>query len=365
MDAARLPYLNERITINSTNMLILNNRFRDYPCIVYEYPELTPEPDYWVKRYMKLTRSMPKQWHVQLPARLGEIGFDVNGYPVNRGISMMQERIADMLMLSTTDPVIESTDPRALEIGGGAGKLARTFCQAVPNLTWYNCDLLGSMAFNIMRMAILLPEKRHVIYVGDAELNGVDESLIIRCPKEASTLTKAMVQIPHHLLGDFHENLEIDMACNAWSFAEMPSSAVKRYGRSIASFLRPDAALYEQNEQGIEARGGSSTETIFNESFSHYRKSHHRLWDVLTIRMMSGSTRAWRKDAPAWSLKRIMRQLHYRWILFNGLSLIGARKRFDPKHYERLADVFKPGSMALREVKEANNAPADQSSNVA
>lgn len=327
-------------------MLLLNTRFRDYPSLVYAYGELTPKPDYWVERYIHLCKGIPKHWRVKIPARFGEVGFKVDGYPVNRCIGITQERIAAMLLLGALSPLERSDDPRALEIGGGAGETGYAICSAVPNVTYYNCDMPYSQAFNMMRMAVLFPKKRHLIYIGDHKLAGIDESLVVRSPAEAAQVRNAVVNIPYTLLGDFRDHLKIDLACNTWSFAEMPELEVKRYGELIDNFMKPGAALFEQNEQ-IADRNGISTEAVFSPIFPVCTKANHRLWDMLTIRVMSGSSRVWRKQKPARSLKAMLGHARYRWVLRNGLGMFRARKQFDPRHWERLGDIFGQASPAL------------------
>jgi hypothetical protein len=328
-------------------MLLLNTRFRDYPSLVYAYEELTPEPDYWVKRYIHLNHTMPERWKVKIPAKLGEVGFDIGGYPVNRCIGIVQERVAAMLLLGAFSSLERSDAPRALEIGGGAGEMGAVICRAVPDVTYYNCDLPYSQAFNMMRLSVLFPHKRHLMYVGNQTLEGVDESLIIRSPEEAARVKNAVVNIPHYLLDDFKGHLDIDLACNTWSFAEMPESEVTRYGMLIKGFLKAGGALFEQNEQ-IADRNGVSTEAVFAPLFPVCRYANRRWWDVLTIRIMSGSSRVWRKQKPALSCKAIWNYVRYRWMLRNGLGLFAGRKQqFDPTHWQRLSDIFGQSSPAL------------------
>lgn len=336
-----------RADYNELNlMLLLNTRFRDYPALVYAYEDITPRPDYWVKRYMHLTQAIPARWQVKIPNKFGEVGFNVGGYPVNRYVGITQERIAAMLLLGALESLEQSASPRALEIGGGAGEMGYALCDAVPNLTYYNCDLPFSQAFNMMRLAVLFPDKKHLIYVGNQKLEGVDESLVIRSVEDAARVENAVVNIPYYLLDDFKGHLNIDLACNTWSFAEMPQAEVERYGQLIHAFLKPDGALFEQNEQ-IADRNGISTEAVFSPLFPVCKKANSRWWDMATVRVMSGSSRVWRKRRPVRSVKNMLDYLRYRWMLRNGLSLFEARKRFDPKHFERLRDIFGEASPAI------------------
>ena len=51
------------------------------------------EPDSWVDRFLRITRHLPRWMVKHAPARLGEIGWEVDGHPVNYDVYSCQERL--------------------------------------------------------------------------------------------------------------------------------------------------------------------------------------------------------------------------------------------------------------------------------
>lgn len=249
---------------------LMNTRFRDYPSIAYEFDEYTPKPDYWIRRYERLAQAMPKKWRVKIPARFGEIGWNIKGYPVNRWTSVNQERINSMYIAGILNHLEKQPAPKILEIGGGAGEMGYVLSKALPNSTWYDCDLLGCLIYSAIHLAVMLPEKKHYIYVGNLELpNTIDSSLVIRSPKIAAECNNAIVHIPHFLIGDFANHLKLNFAYNTYSFGEMPASAVTTYTELLADFLKENGVLYEQNGYFPE-RGGDNLEDVLAKKFTQH-----------------------------------------------------------------------------------------------
>lgn len=253
------------------HLFLLFNAFRDFCALAYEYDHYTPSPDYWVRRYQRLSRAMPKRWRVRLPARFGEIGWRVNGYPVNRWTSVNQERLTAITLAGVTKYLENQDTPRILELGGGAGEMGYVFSKALPGCTWYDVDLLGCLIYSTIQLAINLPQKQHYIYVGNLSLKGsLDEQFILRSPKEAVECSNAIVNIPHFLLDDFRNQLNLHFAYNTYSMGEMPSTAVKHYTLLLANFLRKQGIFFEQNGYFPE-RGGDNAESIIATQFKAIR----------------------------------------------------------------------------------------------
>ncbi len=268
--------------------MLLMNRFRDFPTIIYEFDKLTPKPDFWVYRYMQLCKAVPERWHVRVPLRFGEIGWNVAGVPVNRHTAFLQERINAQLHFGMEE-VLRQPSSRVLEIGGGSGEMAQAICRAVPSVTWYDCDLAQSLIYNAIHMATWFPQKKHYIYVGDLPVSGVDERYLLRSATEAASIQNAVVNIPHFLLNDFEGRLEVNLALNAWSFSEMPVSEVERYADFIQRHLVKGGLLMEQ--KGIHAeRGGCNSKEVFQRIFP-VRHSGELLY------LMGGPMDAWTVSA--------------------------------------------------------------------
>lgn len=253
------------------HLFLLFNAFRDFCALAYEYEEYTPAPDFWIRRYMRLAQAMPYHWRVHMPARFGELGWNIEGFPVNRWTSINQERINVIALAGITKYLEMQRSPRILEIGAGAGEMGYALCTALPNCTWFDCDLLGCLIYSAIYLTTTLPHKKHYIYVGNQKLpTSLDETLIIRDAETAAKCKNAVIYIPHFLLNDFVGHLHLHFAYNTYSFGEMPKQAVTHYAHLLSHFLKKHGALYEQNGYFPE-RGGDDPESILATLFNqHY-----------------------------------------------------------------------------------------------
>src|SRR6202011_5883088 len=68
-EIARNPsyQLDSTIRDNLDLSFLLRTWFRDYPTICYEEDHFTPQPDYWVRRFLRLRNGVPAQWRFRLP----------------------------------------------------------------------------------------------------------------------------------------------------------------------------------------------------------------------------------------------------------------------------------------------------------
>jgi hypothetical protein len=247
---------------------LFNTRFRDFPAIAYEMDEITPKMDFWARKYVRLIKHVSRKWQVRVPARFGEIGWNVNNYPVNRLTSINQERINVMQLMGVTKYLEEQKKPKILEIGAGGGELGYVLCKALPECTWFDCDLLGSLAYSAIHLSILLPEKKHYIYVGNLNLpDHLDQRYIIRSALEAANLENAVINIPNFLVDDFVGKLDLHFAYNTYSFGEMPVEAVTHYISLLSGFLKEKGILFEQNGD-FSTQGGHDIKKILQDKFS-------------------------------------------------------------------------------------------------
>lgn len=51
-----------------------------------ELDRLAPTPDHWIERYQVITRQVPEDIIARFPLRLGEIGWNIGGAPVNHDV---------------------------------------------------------------------------------------------------------------------------------------------------------------------------------------------------------------------------------------------------------------------------------------
>jgi hypothetical protein len=278
---------------------LFNNRFRDFATIAYDVDAMTPHPDFWIRRYIRLQNAIPKKWRVKMPARFGEIGWKVNGFPVNRLTSINQERLS-AFYLSGVIPYLENQFyPRIMEIGAGGGELGYTLCKALPSCTWYDCDLLGSLFQSAIHLLVMLPKKKHLIYVGDLPLSAtVDEKYIIRSAAEASRLTDAVVSIPNFLIQDFVGHLQLHFAYNTYSFAEMPRVAVEEYADVLGSFLKNEGVLFDQNGYFPEECGHNVVD-ILAQHFQHqsWSANYPDIEQAYVKYILNGAIRVWSNNS--------------------------------------------------------------------
>lgn len=258
------------------HLSLLNTRFRDFPTIAYAQDDVTPAPDYSVRRYCRLISGVPNRWRLRLPCRFGEIGWNIDGHPVSRATAVFQERINLLYGLGILDAFTQSQHRRYLEVGGGAGELAFAIARAVPGSTLYDCDLPESLCFNAITSAIRLPLKKHLIYVGSLPMpSSIDDGLIVRSPQKAATLPDAIISIPHFLLDDFLPHLRVDLAFNAWSFAEMSPHHVRRYAVLLKTLLGDCGVMADYNGN-LSERGGSDAKAILANVFPHRKRTIRR-----------------------------------------------------------------------------------------
>lgn len=85
--------------------------------------EIAPYPDKFVTRYIDITRHIPKWMIAKAPKCLGEIGWDVDGSPVNYDIYSYQERLNFLYEAGIMNWLRRKVETEAvvniLEIGGG------------------------------------------------------------------------------------------------------------------------------------------------------------------------------------------------------------------------------------------------------
>src|SRR6267143_6576310 len=127
-DMSDFPTIHRRKRRSDFNVsFLMPNGFRDFPTIAYDDDRYTPKPDFWVRRYQRLRAALPEEWHVKIPARFGELGWNIDGFPVNRHTSVNQERILALYLLGVLQHLKTLPAPKVMEIGGGAGEMGYVF----------------------------------------------------------------------------------------------------------------------------------------------------------------------------------------------------------------------------------------------
>ncbi len=222
--------------------------FRDYPPEAYEHDDVTPEPDGFVRRYVRLTKMMPVRFRVHVPARFGEVGWSVDGHPVNRFTGYLQARVNCMQAFGVLTALDRMHNPFLVEIGGGAGETGYFFCNAFPGCTWIDCDLPESLAISAMHLAVLLPNRRHFIYAGSTPLPAsVDDTMVLRSPAQVASAHGAVIHVPNFLFDELSGSVRADLGFNSWSFVEMPQDVMANYATRLSQMLARRGMLVESN----------------------------------------------------------------------------------------------------------------------
>jgi hypothetical protein len=163
--------------------------------------------------------------------------------------------------------------PVIVEIGAGAGELGYFWRRALPRCTWIDCDLPESLAHSAAHLAILLPDRRHFVYVGSTPMPpGIDQSLVLSSPAAVAATKDAVISVPHFLFNDLRNDIRADLAFNAWSFAEMSTGSVRDYVGILADMLADQGFIAEQNGD-LSTASGCNPKPLIAERFPYRQEA--------------------------------------------------------------------------------------------
>lgn len=245
---------------------------REVPNISHDFDEQFerrfPVPDHWIERYRMITRHVPSDIQARFPKVLGEIGWEMEGHPVNHDVYAYQERINLMFEAGLIDELRRRIRANGvvniLEIGGGYGGLAHALTGLLQGLVNYTiCDLPESLLSSAIYLAITHPKLEHLIYEGD------DKTKLA-----TSGERPGFRLIPNTMFDDFCEReATVDLAINTLSFPEMTEAQVRYYGDRLKALIGDRGVLFEQNEDG-RWMGMLDCKSILADSFRYkYRVS--------------------------------------------------------------------------------------------
>ncbi|MEK7684168.1 MAG: putative sugar O-methyltransferase [Verrucomicrobiota bacterium] len=300
--------------------------------------QLVPEPDPWVRRYVLITRHVPPDIVPRYPKVLGEIGWDIEGKPVNHDVYAYQERINLMHEAGLIDWLRrrsqESGPANILEIGGGYGGLAYALTDIIPGqINYFICDLPESLLSSSIYLGITRPEYRHLIY------DGTDRPVL-----QNVNAGRAFAYLPNYMFDHFlAAGIKVDMAINTLSFPEMAESQVRYYANGLKKAISSTGVLFEQNEDGRWV-GMLDCKPVLAEYFP-YRK---------TIRSKSIPLLS-KGQADVWSNRKLDDILDGAFIPFTG-SL--TRVRLCLWRLSCLLRWRSLGVIRLRQILHANVSPA-------
>lgn len=262
------------------------------PSLDDRYDAIAESPDVFTERYRQVTSSLPVDLHISPPARLGEVGWNIDGKIVSYDTYVYLERLALMYEYGVIDhlkAVAKSGQtPRVIEIGGGFGALAYYLRQIVPETRFVIVDLPESLVFAGVYLSLMKPETGHV-FMDDATPGD-------RLVPNSSGVTF----VPNFMFDRIVEaGSEFDLAVNTLSMSEMSRDQVTYYCSGIKTMLKPDGAFFEQNQDN-SALGKLDARNVIVEQFPHQVSLDSAIIPGLTQgRAHLWSKRPWLKGAAA------------------------------------------------------------------
>jgi hypothetical protein len=186
-------------------------------------------PDWCIPAFRAYAKGLAGRDIFQPPLIMGETGWRAGGYLVNRDVVAYQERINLMREFGLLERLEAKRAPLVVEIGGGYGALAWYLKTRFPAATYVMIDLSRSLLFSGCYLAAALPGTAAEVF------------------SSGRSITRGGVNLVSDAdLGKLPA-MQVDVAINTLSFAEMPEETVLDYCAWIERNLAPDGVLFEQN----------------------------------------------------------------------------------------------------------------------
>jgi len=288
-----------------------------------EIARIALKPDHWVYRYIAIAQCVPTEVIARPPRILGEIGWNIDGSPVNHDAYAYQERLNLLYEAGVIDwlrkRVEDSGNVSILEIGAGYGGLAYYLKHIIPQTNYYICDIPEALLFCTLYLALACPEYGYTIY------DGTDKSVL----HESRFGFKF---IPNFMFDDLlAANIRIDLAINTLSFSEMSERQVRYYAQNLSYMLGDTGILFEQNTDNRPT--GHIYCKLYLPEYFKFRKTIkpnsvpvliHGVADLWANKTVS--------DMPLPRVKKWIFTRHFgaglRWVLLYKIGRIIAGKRF-------------------------------------
>ena len=144
---------------------------------------------------------------------LGEIGWEVDGYPVNSDTRAAQGRLNVFYETGIINLLQKRQRLRdyvnVIEIGAGFGDTCLALAKILPSCRIFVCDLPESLLFSATHLQLVMPAAKHFVL-------GVDGDPQFERPPNGVEF----IYVPNYLFGDLAD-VKIDFAYNVGSFEEM------------------------------------------------------------------------------------------------------------------------------------------------
>lgn len=267
-----------------TNLLGLTREPHSNDSFVRIFDPARTAPDWSVPAFKEYVKGLEPQYIFSPPLIMGEVGFNVAGYCVNRDVVAYQERINLLRDFGVFDHLRSKRAPLILEIGGGYGALAHFMKQRFPRAIYVVVDLPRSLLFSGCYLAAALP---------GVELN-------VFKPEDEGFAPESVTLVANFLLHQLPAPV-VDVAINTLSFAEMPGETVADYGRWLERHLATDGLLFEQNfnNRRIDAAHFSNPAKVLSRFFQLRLGRKRGLWHRLGKKpgLLWGNANLWQKRA--------------------------------------------------------------------
>jgi hypothetical protein len=270
-----------------TNLLGLTSQPHWNDFFVKFFDPAKTAPDWSVPAFKEYVKGLDPQYVFSPPLIMGEVGFNVGGYCVNRDVVAYQERINLLREFGVFDHLRSKRAPLILEIGGGYGALAFFLKQRFPGAIYVVVDLPRSLLFSGCYLAAALAGVEvRVFKPGDRELTPGSVTLVA-----------------DFLLPQLPASVVVDVAINTLSFAEMPEKTVADYCRWLEKHLAVDGILFEQNfdNRHFGAAHFCDPSAVLSRIFERRKRKTRGIWQRLRNKPgpLWGSANLWRKRAGA------------------------------------------------------------------
>jgi len=200
----------------------------------------TEPPPSTVLDFCKMIRRIPPSLRARPPKMLGEIGWDVDGSPVNTDTRSTQARLNTFyetgIIAWLQDRLARRGYLTIMEIGAGVGDVCYALSRVFAPCRFIICDLPESLIFSATYLRLTVPQAKHFVL-------GVDGDQAFERPPDGIEF----IYVPNFAFGDL-SNVKVDFAYNFGSFEEMTAAQVRQYGTGLSVMLAPDGLLLDLNE---------------------------------------------------------------------------------------------------------------------
>jgi len=186
--------------------------------------------------FLAMQASWPKEIRrVRYPARLGEIGFRIDGGILNPDTFRYFRHLDVLWRAKLIEPLLNprrGNTPTIVEIGAGHGGLAAGLLQILPQARYIVIDLAESLLFSGIYLSVLR-----------------NTQPIFATSPDVQPGTTGLTLIPAHFAIDpLAASIgRADLVINTASFGEMLPDQVDHYAKLAARWLGEGGALYESN----------------------------------------------------------------------------------------------------------------------